>query len=1032
MKKKRGKNRVDSKKKNTIKSDVLNIKYWRNINTATEMNKIYWILYNEILINIFYKNINYVSCNNLIETLLLHTPAAIQHFISISLIIISFQVMNEVFIKEISKSYVQFIFSKFSPEQVRRYFNNIFEKIYINIQNESYPINKDAHLHDRVKLSSHFTQSEYLPKENDNFSIPNYMNTNSQKNFVSNDGSEFSKNGDEKIGNYNTFNNDGSLDGSNDKIDEHGNLKNKEVFGKVYTNQSSSVSGYSDGDNMNSNEIEEIKNAILKNKIICANIKKKECYSYTCEKDVCLNKNKTVYNNEENDCDDCCLYDEFFNNYYPYLYNKKSSSKWGSFHVLYKEKFSEKNSKQNNQKSLKKNKNVMKRDFNYIINNRSDNVQEQTPKDQSYLENKLKHVNTDNSKSMYYPNGERSNSITESPTLHKRDDIKKMKNFMKILKIVFTLILMKYTNLNINDKIYDKFDNYNNFSDESFDSSKTIRAYEEEENENEEENNNSSEKIKQKDENENIDENYTTSSLNVLNEILDVNELIKDLKKKKKKKKNIQNKYANNFFVNFFNKAMQKEQNKRDGLELEKKTGLQTSYTNGTIEHSGNKNGNYNDDEKDHVISTANLFIDPHDLKNVNISEHLDKMDENKEEVVEENKINKNNENEDNYYNNENFLYYNNNGESSSGAEKMRYKKKNTISKLLFSRFDDHTSNRNDKNSKNKSKNDNINFLKFKDSNKIQRYNMLLRRNDLSSQFFYNIRKLYSYVYNILDFIPIYVIQNILLHYQKSYKNVNHYYYYDEQNDGINNLFNSYNEESEYEYTRYSSSYFNTDKWKRQYEKYKNNNEYERIYSKKESDYDTSSCSFDKKWDKYSASHNESKMGSNFSYDMKNSGANNINEYVDPLGATSKNSSFTNKLGSSIFSHNFLFDEKYKSTEKENNSENRNSYFANKKMKTNHSDCASDAYIRCSSQFTKNTNKGESSFKMKFTNEENNYNDVKGVRGNINQFYNNIQDEKDILGIKKIFFIFYKYLKKNNFIDCNFGEQNKKENEIDT
>ncbi|CAD2114112.1 asparagine/aspartate rich protein, putative [Plasmodium vinckei] len=1352
MKKKRGKNRVDSKKKNTIKSDVLNIKYWRNINTATEMNKIYWILYNEILINIFYKNINYVSCNNLIETLvrnlflykhelnivkedkisnlfnlqlwknihnisfyyvypyrftfnkykkffdkikkahflnklsflplsvdvlklfmtfflnqLLHIPAAIQHFISISLIIISFQVMNEVFIKEISKSYVQFIFSKFSPEQVRKYFNNIFEKIYINIQNESYPINKDAHLHDRVKLSSHFTQSEYVPKENDNFSIPNYMNTNSQsksiaheqfknfifdnfiknnkelissqnvENIVSNDGSEFSKNGDEKTGNYNTFNNDGSLDGSNDKIDEHGNLKNKEVFGKVYTNQSSSVSGYSDGDNMNSNgrskkytklinkmdiltlfnnlinlandisesEIEEIKNAILKNKIISANIKKKECYSHICEKDVCLNKNKTVYNNEENDCDDCCLYeekktlyvlyetlkkmislnkfktdtqkimlllceinseymkyvyyngyipiniflstnfiryDEFFNNYYPYLYNKKSSSKWGSFHVLYKEKFSEKNSKQNNQKSLKKNKNVMKRDFNYIINNRSDTVQEQTPKDQSYLENKLKHVNTDNSKSMYYPNGETSNSITESPTLHKRDDIKKNEklyenskncfytnpneihqfkyklynihneemndfylmndkdenylsllskdnlehkhtNMCNILKwqyenipfinhlfyvynvypILFKLNQIKdihnkkdndidicsneFLLSQIDNKIYDKFDNYNNFSDESFDSSKTIRAYEEEENENDEENNNSSEKVKQKDENENLDENYTTSSLNVLNEILDVNELIKDLKKKKKKKKKIyKNKYANNFFVNFFNKAMQKEQNKRDGLELEKKTGLQTSYTNGTIEHSGNKNGSYNDDEKDHVISTANLFIDPHDLKNVDISEHLDKMDKSKEEVVEENKINKNNENEENYYNSslentaysistensytdENFLYYNNNGESSSGAEKMRYKKKNTISKLLFSRFDDHTSNRNDKNSKNKSKNDNINFLKFKDSNKIQRYNMLLRRNDLSSQFFYNIRKLYSYVYNILDFIPIYVIQNILLHYQKSYKNVNHYYYYDEQNDGINNLFNSYNEESEYEYTRYSSNYFNTDKWKRQYEKYKNyknNNEYERIYSKKESDYDTSSCSFDKKWDKDSASHNESKMGSNFSYDMKNSGANNINEYVDPLGATSKNSSFTNKLGSSIFSHNFLFDEKYKSTEKENNSENRNSYFANKKMKTNHSDCASDAYIRCSSQFTKNTNKGESSFKMKFTNEENNYNDAKGVRGNINQFYNNIKDEKDILGIKKIFFIFYKYLKKNNFIDCNFGEQNKK------
>lgn len=84
---------------------------------------------------------------------------------------------------------------------------------------------------------------------------------------------------------------------------------------------------------------------------------------------------------------------------------------------------------------------------------------------------------------------------------------------------------------------------------------------------------------------------------------------------------------------------------------------------------------------------------------------------------------------------------------------------------------------------------------------------------------------MYNYVYNLYDFIPLYLIQNILIHYYDIYQHVNQYYYHDDKE--YPTFFTQQNEDDEYEYTKFSKNFFNTNKWKKMYSKYEDklNNE---------------------------------------------------------------------------------------------------------------------------------------------------------------------------------------------------------------
>ncbi|CRH02762.1 asparagine and aspartate rich protein 1, putative [Plasmodium relictum] len=1378
------------KKKRNNKSDVLNIKYWRNINTAVDMHKIYWILYNEILINIFYKNINYISCNNMIETLvrnlflykhelniikeekisnlfnlqlwknmykiafyyvypyrftfnkykkffdkikkihflnklafiplsvdvlklfmnfflnqLLCTPGSIQHFISISLIIISFQIMNEIFIKEISKSYVRFIFSENLHDQIKN-FDNIFKYIYINIENSNYSIN----LKEDIKDSD-----QNIPEEKMQHFLSNYINNCDKKyltfheifhififeNFVQekNNGI-FKKQEDKQI-----KINDISLLEENvvknnffentEKISK--DVLNNEVGEKINDQYSNSKKSFNDCNVINKmdpfslfkkiqnlsyyfsdSEIYDLQNIISENKFLSChenntsniinsstNIKS---YEKIRTKNQHTNENIKMYDEileeeeeeeegmytkkkklfvlyetmnklielkkfkidtqkmmllmcEVNDeymkyvyyngylpiniylSTNFLKYENYFKNYYSFLYNKKKNSKWGSFHVLYSEKVL--NSMKKGSNHFIKNKNVMKRDYNFIINNstyvnstsekkneredsfssnfldfkkefhqkqngkydnmeyssndpiiseekyqskfyNSDCYKNEMNKDEEILkfvnkcDEKDNNVNRDGKlnnfrgkeKEKKYKinekeekvivtgkqenmpkNGKVSNELnlfkyklynisheeisdfylmndthdTFLSILHDENLEYKNTNMLNLLKckyenIPFTnhlfyaynfySILFKLKEIkqihdkkeknldlctddfllsSVDHKIYEKVENVN-FSDISFNSNESIQVSEKE---NENHNN---------DENENFDESMT-SSLGILNEILDVGELIKDMKKTKKwNKKSKRNKYADKFFINIFNRMLEKTKCKtsEDKPEI-------YSNSNNVNNQDLDSDKKKDQEEKKKKKLSSNLFVDPHDLKQIDISDHLDKNDNiNKAKVRNiEDKNNlelKNNDNSneceydiytssENTHEFSNFLSYYDENNSTSDVDKSRTKKKNNLDNIFiknsFSSSDDLLSNKSSKNMKEKYKTSNFSFLKFKDANKIQRYHMLLRKKGLSRLFFYNIRKLYNYVYNMHDFIPLYLIQNILLHFQRSYKNVNDFYYYDE-ND---NFSKSSNEESEFEYTKYSKDFFNTEKWKKLYDKYKDRINNESTYdgknksnlnvsNKKDLDCETNSYNNDyinlsdycNTWYSFDNEKNRVYIDPSKEKQKNNSTSNSYLNYNDNkmnyenLKSINKeneedglkNESNTNKNNIYGYNQNTKKDNLYKDyfyIEEKDNS--KCCYSVNKKIKTKHNNYNSDSFMSCVStnddnKMNKNMNYNKIPKKEK--KREGKYNNIKKERRNIN-----IKDfekrKKDILNIKKVFFIFYKYLKNNNFID---------------
>lgn len=187
------------------------------------------------------------------------------------------------------------------------------------------------------------------------------------------------------------------------------------------------------------------------------------------------------------------------------------------------------------------------------------------------------------------------------------------------------------------------------------------------------------------------------------------------------------------------------------------------------------------------------------------------------------------NSSSDNPYDDSNFISYHESIDSTSSTDKY-HKRKMTPMESMFLKYtlntsEDALSNKYNVTSKNKNKKEYLSFLKYKDANKIQRYHMLLRKNGLGRLFFYNLRKMYNYVYNLYDFIPLYLIQNILIHYYDIYQHVNQYYYHDDKE--YPTFFTQQNEDDEYEYTKFSKNFFNTNKWKKMYSKYEDklNNE---------------------------------------------------------------------------------------------------------------------------------------------------------------------------------------------------------------
>ncbi|ANQ11025.1 Uncharacterized protein PCOAH_00053440 [Plasmodium coatneyi] len=1117
------------KKKVRRKCDALNIKFWRNINTAIEMDKLHWILYNEILVHLFYKNINYVSCNNLIETLvrnfflhkhelnivkekkisnlfnlqlwknlynvsfdyvypyrftdhnykrffnkiknahllnklamvplsvdvlrlfmhfflnqLLHTPAEIQHFISISLSILSFQIMNEVFIREISKSYVRYIFSSFSPEQVRQNFENIAKYVCINLEEGTYPtkagnttcayisesmLNHESCVNAPPSIKRNDDEKDDTEKFDDEEKIQYQMfHTFIFDHFVGEDIPNEQEGADSPNDQPSVNNSSGGapikgkepprrerdkwMDRINPmelfqevkKLSYHFNQAEIKLL-KDCIQQNDILAGCTHGKEENVEKSPEQarrkightweetqrednhSDGLEKTKPDEANREKKKklfILHETMKKLVQMNEFKRKTKKlmlllcEMNDeymkhmyfngsmpiniflSTNFTKYDQFFKEYYPFVYNRRRNSKWGSFHVLYENRLP--HMRESKKGPLMKNKAVMKRDYNYLTSSSSgcgsgsggatqmenesnqytcksppgctssykrDIFEEQEVQSKSlgsaamsnsreglltaaklhanrsteYLEEphlpnelnlfKYKLYNTANEEisDHYLTNGAEENSFDPKMKNHdfefrhvnlvsqlrcKFEDVPYVNHLFYMYNVyqnLFSLRVIKrihdmrekeaeilseqFLLTRVGDDIADGVPAEVNFSDASFNSNESIHFSDKE---------STGEKCHKCEEEDRYDEggvtaDAITASFGVLNEILDVGELIKDMKKSKKRRRKIKkNKYADDLLVNFFHKSvkMVKGAKNQDGKEKKgllttlggRKSSGGTSISSalGTFLQRDSKSASQvqNSREDGAENPPADVFVDPHDMKRVDISQMVqpDKggIIQNAENMLNDRidgydscggdrpnggshtgchaySTSDTSDTSDSSFNSQGSLDFrslHDENASSSDLDNTLFRRRIHEKNNPPDSFVDFMTRKKYASMKNKLKNCKMDFYKYKDVNKMLRYHMLLKANGLNRTFFYNIRRIYSYVYNLYDFIPLYLVQNILLHFHGGQKEARKYYHVGDTCGG-----STHPEDGEYQFSKYTDAFFRTKRWKRKYAKHR-------------------------------------------------------------------------------------------------------------------------------------------------------------------------------------------------------------------